>query len=69
MSAAAIRANDHPKPQRASNQSLNTQEFGVDGLRVSSGELLSSNSRCGGGCADLPYVFCGRFGVSKAKRL
>jgi hypothetical protein len=54
MSAPAVEASAHPKPEKASNQSQKALKFGDNALRVSSGELLSFNSRCGGGCADLP---------------
>jgi hypothetical protein len=54
MSAPAMRANARPRSERAQNQSKYAQEFGGNALRVSSDELLSFNSRFGGGCADLP---------------
>ena len=54
MSAPAMRANARQRSEMASNQSKYALKFGDNAFRVSSGELLSFNSRFGGGYADLP---------------
>jgi hypothetical protein len=54
MSAPAMRANAHLKPEKASNQSQNAPKFGDNALRFSSGGFLIFNSRESRGCADLP---------------
>jgi len=54
MSAPAIRANAHPEPEKAPNQSKYAQQCGEVATAFSLGELLTFNSRFGGGCADLP---------------
>lgn len=54
MSASGQRAKARQEPQKAPNQSKYAREFGELATAFSSGELLTFNSRRGGGCADLP---------------
>ena len=54
MSASAVQAHARQRPGKAPNQSKNPPKFGESALLVSSGELLTFNSRQGGGYADLP---------------
>ena len=54
MSAPAMRASARQQPSEAANHSQHDQEIGSNELQVSSYEFLTLNSRCGGGCADLP---------------
>jgi len=56
MSASARRANARQRPAKAVNRGQHAQKIGKNALQVSSCEFLTFNSRCGGGCADLPYA-------------
>ena len=54
MSAPAMRANACQRPEKAVNRGQYAHKIGKNALQVSSCEFLTFNSRCGGGCADLP---------------
>jgi hypothetical protein len=54
MRAPAMRANARQRPEKALNRGQHAQNIGKNALQVSSCEFLTFNSRCGGGCADLP---------------
>jgi hypothetical protein len=54
MSASARRANALQQPEKAAIQGNYAQKIGENALQGSLRECLTFNSRCGGGCADLP---------------
>ena len=54
MSAPAMQAGARQPYERAANGSQYDLEVDSNTVQVSYCELLTSSSRCGGGCADLP---------------
>ena len=55
LSASAVQASACEGSEKAPNQRLRALRFGDNPLRVSSGALLTINSRESGGCVDLPH--------------
>lgn len=54
MSAPAVRTDARQRPEKAANRGRYAQQIDQNALQVSSCELLTFDSRCGWGCADLP---------------
>ena len=54
MSAPAAQVNARQRCERAVNGGHYELEVGSNTVWISCREFLTSNPRCGGGCADLP---------------
>ena len=54
MSAPVVRAYARKRTRKAANRGPYARKVGENAIEISFFEFLMFNSRCGGGCADLP---------------
>ena len=54
MSAPVVRAYARKRTRKAANRGPYARKVGENAIEISLCEFLMFNSRCGGGCADLP---------------